>query len=305
MKKILVALGIVLLSFTGFSQELRCRVQINYSQVKTTNRQIFQDLQRAITDFMNKTRWTNYVFAPEERIDCNILIIIQQFNGTDYFKGTIQVSSNRPVFNSSYTSPVLNLKERDGLFEFRYLDNQPIEFNERTFTGDLAYTLAFYAYLVIAMDFDTFAPDGGAPFYAKLKTIVANAQSSPSRAWKAMGTNRYDNRYYIARDMTDEGYEAFHQAMYEYHRQGLDLMADDMSAGRQGVLQALKDIEKLYRKHPQTFLIQMFLQAKRQEIINIFSEAPMPEAKQAAMIMKTIDPSNASKYDKMGSQLGQ
>ncbi len=303
-KKLFLTILALAFGLNIFAQELRCRVQINYSQVKTTNREIFQNLQKAITDFMNQTRWTNYVFAPEERIDCNILIIIKQFNGTDYFKGSIQVSSTRPVYNSSYTTPVLNIKEKDGWFEFRYLENQPIEFNERTFTGDLAYTLAFYAYLVIGLDFDTFQENGGAPYFEKLKTIVANAQSSPSQAWKAMGTNRYDNRYYIARDLTDEVYQPFHQALYKYHRLGLDLMADDISAGRQGILDALKDLEKLYRKRPQSFLLRVFLDTKRQEIINIFSEAPMPEAQQAARILQIIDPANADKYASMGSRTG-
>ncbi len=298
MKKLIVFFTI-LLAFSLKAQELRCRVQINYSQVKTTNVQIFQNLQKAISDFMNQTRWTNYVFAPEERIDCSILIIIQQFNGTDYFKGTIQVSSNRPVFNSSYTTPVLNIRERDGSFEFRYYENQPIEFNERSFTGDLAYTLAFYAYLIIGYDFDTFKQDGGAPFFEKLRTIVANAQSSPSNAWKAMGTNKYDNRYYIAKDLNDDAYAPFHKALYEYHRLGLDLMADDVARGRQGVLQALRDLQALYAKKPQSFLIRMFLDTKRQEIMNIFSQAPLPEAQQAAIILKRIDPYNSSKYDKM------
>ncbi len=299
MKKLFVILLIFLLTTSLKAQELRCRVQINYSQVKTTNVQIFKNLQKAVSDFMNQTRWTNYVFAPEERIDCSILIIIQQFNGTDYFKGTIQVSSNRPVYNSSYTTPVLNLRERDGSFEFRYYENQPIEFNERSFTGDLAYTLAFYAYLIIGYDFDTFKQNGGAPFFEKLRTIVANAQSSPSSAWKAMGTNKYDNRYYIAKDLNDDAFAPFHKALYEYHRLGLDLMADDIASGRQGVLQALRDLQALYAKKPQSFLIRMFLDTKRQEIINIFSQAPLPEAQQAAIILKRIDPYNSSKYDKM------
>ncbi len=303
MKKFLIISLILFFFFNAKAQELRCRVQINYSQVKTTNVEIFRNLQQAVSDFMNKTRWTNYVFAPEERIDCSILIIIQQFNGTDYFKGTIQVSSTRPVYNSSYNTPMLNIREKDGSFEFRYYENQPIEFNDRSFTGDLAYTLAFYAYLIIGYDFDSFQEDGGAPYFEKLKTIVANAQSSPSRAWKSMGTNRYDNRFYIAKDLNDDAYEPFHKALYEYHRLGLDLMADDISSGRQGVLQALRDLQKLYIKKPESFLLRVFLDTKRQELINIFSEAPISEAQQAATILKRIDPYNSSKYDKMTKRM--
>ncbi len=305
MKKLILTTALLLTYLFSMSQELNCRVSINYSQVKTTNQQIFQSLQRDIAQFMNTTHWTKYVFAPQERIDCNILIIIKEFNGTDYFKGSIQVSSNRPVYDASITTPILNIKEKDGWFEFRYIENQPIEFNPNTFTGDLAYTLAFYAYLVIGMDFDTFSENGGAEFFDMLKTIVSNAQSSPSQTWKAIGTSNYDNRYYIARDLTDNAYESFHTAMYKYHRLGLDMMSTDFSQGRQNVIDALKDMEKLYRLKPNSFLLKMFIETKRQEILNIFSEAPMPEAQQVARIMQRIDPSNASKYSKLGKQPGQ
>ncbi len=304
MKRALIFL-FILLGINVYAQELNCRVSVNYTKVKTTNVQIFQQLQKAITDFMNTTRWTNYVFAPEERIDCSILIIIDKFNGTDYFEGSIQVSSTRPVYNSSYTSPVLDIKEKSGWLKFRYMENQPIEFNERSYTTELAYTLAYYAYFIIGMDFDTFSEQGGAEFFQKMKTIVSNAQSGLSDAWRASGTSRYDNRYYITRDLNDDAFSPFHEAMYKYHRLGLDLMAKDISAGRQGVLDALKDMLVLYKRKPQSFLIRLFLDTKRDEIINIFSEAPMPEARQAAIIMKQIDPSNANRYDKMGSRMGQ
>ena len=303
--KQLVLILLMFLWINVFSQELRCRVSINHSQVKTTNFQIFQSLQQAITEFMNTTRWTNYVFAPEEKIDCSILIIITKFNGTDFFEGSIHVSSTRPVYNSSYTSPIINFKEKTGWFKFRYLENQPIEFNENTYTTELAYTLAYYAYFIIGMDFDTFSENGGQEFFKKMKTIVSNAQSGLSEAWRAMGTNRYDNRYYITRDLTDEAFVPYHQALYKYHRLGLDLMADDISEGRQGVINALKDILVIYKRKPQSYLIRMFLDTKRDEIINIFSQAPSPEARQAALIMKQIDPSNASKYDNMGSRMGE
>ncbi len=294
-----------ILSISVFAQELNCHVRINYAKAQTTNTQIFQQLQEDITKFMNNTRWTNYVFAPEERINCDILIIIDKFNGTDFFQGSIQVSSNRPVYGSSYTTPVLNIREKSGWLQFHYIPTQPIEFNEHSFTGDLAYTLAYYAYLIIGFDFDTFSENGGQQFFEKLKNIVSNAQSSPSPVWRAMGTNHYDNRYYITKDLNDDACQLFHDALYQYHRQGLDYMYTDLNKGRQGVLNALKDIEKLYQQNPECFLVKMFLDTKRQELINIFSLAPMTEAKEAARILKEIDPSNADKYDKLGSQTGQ
>ncbi len=300
MKKILFI--ILLLPTFAFSQELMCRVSVNYSQVNTTNTQVFQAMQRDISEFMNTTRWTDYVFSNQERIECSILINISQFDGVDNFKGTLQVSATRPVYDASLTTQEFNIKEKSGAFDFQYIENQAIEFNENTYTSELAYTLAFYAYFILAMDFDTFSELGGTPFFEKMQKIVTNAQSSPSQAWKSMGTSREDNRYFIAKNFNSPVYRDFRIAMYKYHRLGLDMMTSDVSAARQNITQALELVKKVYQKKPNNFIVNMFVETKRQEIKNIYSEAPPQEANRAKQIMQFIDPVHSSDYDNMGQQ---
>ena len=301
MKKTIIIILIFLPIFT-FAQELLCRVSVNYSQINTTNTQVFQALQRDITEFMNRTRWTSYVFGNKERIECSMLINITQYDGVDNFTASLQVSSNRPVYNASLTTPVLNLKEKDGTFKFRYIENQPIEFNESTFTSELAYTLAFYAYIIIGYDFDTFSEFGGTEFFEKAQQIVTNAQSSPNQAsWKSIGATHEDNRYYLAKFINSPTYKGFREAQYKYHRNGIDLMVKDVTSGRQNIATSIGLIKKVYQKKPGNYLVQIWIETKRQEIINVFSESPPAEAKRVAEDLKLIDITNADQYDKMGT----
>ena len=299
MKRLLIIL--LLLPFSLSAQELMCRVSVNYSQVTTTNTQVFQDMQRDISQFMNTTKWTDYIFSNRERIDCSILLNIQQFNGVDEFTATLQVSSSRPVYDASLTTPVLNIKEKN-TFRFNYMSNEPLEFNENTYTSELADALAFYAYLIIGYDFDTFSELGGTDFFAKAQKIVANAQSSGVDSWKASGTNHEDNRYYIAKYLNSPVYKPFRQALYKYHRLGLDMMTTDVAQGRQNITSALEDIRRVYQKQPNSFLISAFVETKRQEIKNIYSEAPPQEVNRIKQLMKQIDPAHIDFYDNMGKQ---
>ncbi len=302
MSKKIFFLIILFFPFNIFSQELNCRVSVNYQQVTTTNTQIFQDLQRDISDFMNTTQWTNYVFDYHERIECSILINIIQFDGVDNFVATLQVSSSRPVYDASLTTSLFKFKEADGTFKFQYIQNQPIEFNENAFTTELAYGLAFYAYIIIGYDFDTFSELGGSEFFDKAQTIVNIAQSSPNKAlWRSMGTNHEDNRYFLAKFLTDANYQSFRIAQYKYHLKGLDLMTTDITTARNNVAESIELIKQVYQKRPENFLVQIWIESKRSEIINIFSEAPSAEAKRVAQSLKLIDVTNSDQYDKMGS----
>jgi len=298
MKKILFTI-LLIIPFQLFSQELMCRVSVNYSSVTTTNTQVFQDMQRDISEFMNTTKWTDYIFSNEERIECSILINITQFDGVDNFKATLQVSSTRPVYDASLTTPVLNFKEKQS-FNFNYMSNEPLEFNENTYTSELPYAMAFYAYVIIGFDFDTFSELGGSEFFTKAQKLVANAQGSGLDIWKSMGTNNEDNRYYLAKNLNSPVYKQFRQAMYKYHRQGLDMMTNDITQGRSNVLNSLELLKGVFQKQPNSVLISMFISTKKQEVINIFSEAPPQEANRAKQIMKLIDPLNSSEYDNMG-----
>lgn len=301
MKKIFLIFILLIPTFV-FSQELNCRISVNYSQIKTTNTQVFQAMQRDISQFMNTTRWTNYVFNNHERIECSMLINITQYDGVDNFTATLQVSLSRPVFDASLTSPIMSLKEKDGAFKFQYIENQPIEFNENSYTTELAYSLAFYAYIILGFDFDTFAELGGNEFFDMAQKIVSNAQSSPNQtAWKSIGTSHEDNRYYLAKFLTSPNYRAFRQAQYKYHRLGMDAMTSDITSARQNVTDAIELIKKTYQKKPGNYLVQIWIETKRNEIINIYSDAPPTEAKKVAQTLKLIDVTNADQYDKMGT----
>jgi len=299
--KRLIFIALLLISTISYSQELLCRVSVNYQSIKTSNTQVFQALQRDISEFMNNTNWTDYVFDNQERIDCSILINITEFDGVDNFKSTLQVSSTRPIFDASLTTTVFNLKEADGLFAFQYMENQPIEFSENTYTSDLASTLAFYAYVIIGMDFDTFSEYGGTEFFEKAQKIVTNAQSSTNRAaWTTFVSSTEDNRYYLAKFLTNPVYFPIRSAMYKYHRLGLDQMTTDINAGRQNVSKAIDLVKQVYQKKPGNYLTTIFVETKRNEIINIFSEAPAQEIARVKQNMTFIDVSHTSDYDGIG-----
>ncbi len=301
MKKIIIII-MLLMPVVVFSQELNCRVAVNHSQVKTTNIQVFQSLQRDISEFMNQTRWTNYVFNNHERIECSILITIVQFDGVSNFKGTIQVTSSRPVFDASLTTSVFKFREPDGSFNFEYIENQPIEYNENTYTSELSSVLAFYAYLILGSDFDTFSELGGTEFFDKAQNIVTNAQSSSYPAWKSMGSTKENNRYFLIKFLTAPNFRPYRQAQYKYHRLGLDVMTSDVTAGRQAVSEAVELLKQVYQKKPDNILTFNWLDAKRPEVIQIYSDAPQTEIKRVAQVLKLIDITHSDQYDKMGGR---
>jgi hypothetical protein len=230
-----------------------------------------------------------------------MLLNITGFDGVDKFTANLQVSSSRPIFDASITTPVLNIKEKQS-FKFQYIQNQPLQFNENTYTDELTSTLAFYAYIIIGMDFDTFSELGGSEFFQKAQKIVTNAQSSPYDIWKSIGSSKEDNRYYLAKNLNSPVYRPFRIALYKYHRLGLDQMVNDITTGRQNVIQAIELIKQVYQKKPNNYLVSLFLETKRQEIINIFSEAPPQEINRIKQILQLIDPAHADAYDKLGKQ---
>ncbi len=303
MKKIIVIMILSFYSVFAFSQELNCRVSINHSNVQnTSNQQIFQSLQRDISEFMNTTKWTDYSFKQNERIDCNISIIVNKFNGMDRFEATLQITSSRPVYGTSLKSPLLNYKEKDNLFTFRYVENQAIEFNESSYSTNLAYVMAFYAYIAIGYDFDSYSLFGGEEFFQIAQKLVTNAQSSPERGWKAFESTDQNNRYYLAKDLISPIYKPMREASYKYHRLGMDVMTENITGGRKQVGEAIKLLVKVHKKKTDSFLMRVFLDAKRKEIINIYSEAPNVETKPVVANLKMIDVGNSEKYDKMGGK---
>jgi hypothetical protein len=285
----------VLITYFVQGQEFLCNVQVNSQQVEGTDKRVFETMQTAITEFINNRRWTNYDFKPEERIECSFVINISSRPSTDRFMATLNLVASRPAYKTAYNSTLLNYADKD--FEFEYVEYQPMEFQENTYTSNLVSVVSYYLYMILAMDFDSFSPNGGAPFYEKAQNIVNAAQNAPESGWKAFENNR--NRYWLLENLTNASYSDLRKFLYEYHRKGLDVMADNTEQGRSAISNSLNLLKNVYDERPGLFALRLIIDAKRDEIINIFSEGNPREKTDAQNIMKEIDPSNSSSYSKI------
>jgi hypothetical protein len=292
---------LILLMIPGFllSQELNCNVQVSAQKIQGSNRQMFENMQRDIYEFMNNTVWTNHVFSYSERIDCNILINIISQLSADEFSGTIQIQLRRPVYNTTYNSTVLNFIDNN--FRFRYVEFQPLEFDPTTHRSNLVSVLAYYAYIILGFDYDSFSPEGGTELFQMAEKIVINAQNTPETGWKPYDGSRNRNRYWLVKNVLDDEYKEVRQFIYEYYINGMDRMESRVSEARISIVESLRLIQDVYRNKPDPFmyLIQVVMEAKSDEIINVFSEAFPEEKSRVVQILTEIDPANKSKYEKI------
>jgi hypothetical protein len=295
MKKIIVLIAVLFAISPLIAQELRCNVTVNHQRIQGANRQLFQTMQADIYEFVNNRKWTEHAFTFDERIRCNILIRLDEQLSTDEFRGSIQVQLTRPVFGSSYETTVLNIKDND--FHCRYVEFQSLEFNETSNRDNLTNILAFYVYIILGFDYDTFSPEGGTPFFEKAQAIVNNSQNAREKGWKAFESER--NRYWLIENIMNKSYSDFRKVMYTYHRQGLDMMAQKPEEGRANVSQALRDLQKVFRRRATIYILQMFFDAKSDELVNIFSKSYPDERNRVVAILNEIDPSNGSKYKRI------
>ncbi|MCG2459962.1 DUF4835 family protein [Flavobacteriaceae bacterium F89] len=267
------------------AQEMNCTVTVNADQVSQTNKQIFRTLERSLTDFINKTQWTNRVYQENERVNARMFITVTNYDN-NRFKATVQLQSNRPVYNTSYNSPVFNYK--DNQFTFDYIEFQPLTYNENTFDSNLTGVVSFYVYIMLGLDADTFAQDGGTPYYKQAQKIVAQAQGSNYAGWNQSNGER--TRFELVDNLLSNTYREYRVAMYNYHRKGLDIMADNNSTGKQVVAGSLRLLETLVKRRPNAFLIQTFFDAKSEEIQNIFSDGPKIDIVQLKETLNKIAP---------------
>ncbi len=282
----------LLLSTSVNAQELNFQVSISTPGMSETERQIMQTLRGDLREFINQTNWTNYQFETRERIEASIQITIEERMGGDEYRANIQVQSRRPIFNTSYHSPLFNHRDRD--VQFRYREHDPLEFSENAFLSNLTSLIAYYVYIVIGFDFDTFAPLGGTPYFEKAQQIVNQAQNAPEVGWKSFESQR--NRYWLIENIMNTRYRPIRQAMYTYHRLGFDTMTENIDLGRSEVLSALEMLQRAHRERPNTLLMQVVTTAKSDELVNLFSGAPAMEQNRAIELLSEIDPSNSSKY---------
>ena len=303
MKKyiILIILSIIFCICT-FSQELKCNIQVSTAQIEGTNKKIFQTLNTALYEFMNNRIWTNLTFGVNERIECNILITIQQQLSADEFTGSIQVQSRRPVFNSSYNTVLLNYK--DDNFNFSYVEFETLEFNENTHQSNLTAVLAYYAYIILGLDFDSFSLLGGTEYFNKADKIVSNAQNSTDKGWKPFEAKANRNRYWLVKNILDQRYEPVRTFIYRFHRLGLDIMDSKPNDGRAEIAEDLLLLQKVYRDKPDAFLhfLNVLFDAKADEFVSVFSESMPDEKNRVYQILNEINNANAIKYKKLIGQ---
>ena len=268
MRKLIFVFVCILSSAIGLAQELQCTVTINSDQVGQTNQQIFKTLERSLNDFVNKNKWTNKVYKNNERINSQMFITITEYE-SNRFKGNIQIQSSRPVFNTSYETPVFNYK--DNQFSFEYIEFQPLIYNENVFESNLVSVISYYVYVILGLDADTFSLEGGSEYFRTAQNIVTQAQSSSSLGW-GQSTDR--SRFELVDNLMSNTYREYRVAMYNYHRKGLDILGDNNSTGKQVIAGTMKLFETMIKRRPNAFLIQTFFDAKSEEIQNVFSDGP-------------------------------
>lgn len=281
------------------AQELNCNVQVSAQKIQGSNRQVFENMQRDIYEFMNNTVWTNHVYSYAERIDCNLLITINDQISADDFNGTIQVQLRRPVFNTTYNSTMLNFMDNN--FRFRYVEFQPLEFDPNTYRSSLVSVLAYYAYIILGFDYDSFSLKGGTDFFRVAEKIVTNAQNAPEPGWKPYDGSRNRNRYWLVKNILDGKYDGVRQFLFDYNINGLDRLESRSAEARVSIVESLRLLQEVYRNRPDPFmyLVQVIVDAKSEELVNIFSESFPEEKSRVVQILNEIDPANKAKYEKI------
>ncbi len=295
MRKLFIIL-LTVCSLNAVAQELRATVTINVGpKVATTDRNVFRDMKTAFQQFLNSRKWTSDAYQQHEKINCSILININDMPAIGAFSASVQIQSARPVYNSNYTSLLLNFADRD--WEFEYIESQPLEYNDNTFTNNLTSMLAFYAYLVIGLDYDSFSELGGTPYFQRALMVVNNAQSSNRPGWQSLGSNR--NRYWIIENLLNPQMVEVRKMLYSYHRLGLDTFDKTPDQSRLIILTGLKNMRKAKDINPNAILIISFFDAKSKELANIFSDGLLPVRREAYDLITVMDPSNQATYAKM------
>lgn len=291
---IIAILTAICASHSTTAQELNCQVTVNSEQVEGTNKQVFETLQTAMNEYLNTTTFTNAQFAANEKIECRLFFTIKEVKD-DVFTGDLQVQSLRPVYNSSYTTTLINF--RDTKIEFTYRENEPLVFSVNNMESQLTAILNFYAYLILAVDFDSFSPKGGDPYFERLNMIVQMAQSSGESGWKAFEDNK--NRSSVLGAYTDPATTELRDMTYKYHRQGLDNMAVSVDKGRAAVTESLSTIEKIHQSNPMSVALSMFKDAKLDELVNIYSKAPAEERNKVYKLLEPIYPTEQTRLEEL------
>jgi len=267
------------------AQELLCTVKVNAERARTTDRSVFTDMEKALEQFLNTRRWGNDSYKDYERIHCSIFINIENMPSIGNFQASAQITVARPVFNSNYQSVLLNFADRD--WDFEYIESLPLEYNDNAFITNLTSILAFYAYVILGYDYDSFSELGGNPYFQKALLVVNNAQSSARAGWQPLGNTR--NRYALVEALNNPQNTDLRKSLYRYHRLTLDNFSKKPDEGRQVALNTLKEVQKVFRINPTSILVISFFDTKAQELVNVFSGGSLPVRREAFDILNAID----------------
>lgn len=293
-KTYILALILLLGCTTMQAQELNCTVEINSSKIEGTDKSPFEELQEAITEYVNTRKWTNAQFAVNEKIECRMFFTISKYED-DKFTGDLQVQLSRPVYNSTYTTPLLNFK--DTKIEFTHRRGEPLNFNESAWEDNLTGIINYYVYLFLALDFDSFSPLGGQPYFDRLSSIVQMAQSTGETGWRAFEDTK--NRSAVLSSYTDAATSGIRELMYTYHRKGLDEMVTSPDKGRAAITEALGQIQKIYKTAPMSVALSIFKDTKLDELVNVYSAAPESERNDIYELLHEIYPTETERLEKI------
>ncbi|HEY8780882.1 MAG TPA: DUF4835 family protein [Mucilaginibacter sp.] len=296
MKALIVCFLLLCLSGVAVAQDLNARIQVVSPKIQSTNKHIFQTLETAMKDFLTGRKWSADAILPQERINCNFVLNITSWDGSSNFVGELHVQSSRPVYNSTYTSTLINILDKD--IDFTYTEGQTIDYTDQNFQSNLSSIMAFYAYIIVGMDYDTFSRYGGSPYFALAQNVVTNAQTSSYKGWKAFdGTV---NRYWLSENLNNKLYQQLRSLMYDYHRNGLDIMSENPGKGRKVIADLLPTLTQVDRQRLGAMFPLVFFTAKSDEFISIFSKAGQQQRVSAMNILNQVDPANGLKYQALG-----
>jgi hypothetical protein len=292
MKPIVIYILLLCLGLSASAQDLNARVSVVSPKIQSTNKRVFQSLETAMKDFLNGRKWIIDPILPQERLDCSFVLNIVTWDGGSTFSGELQVQSSRPVYNSSYTTTLLNINDKD--FDFTYNEGQTIDFSDQNFLTNLSSVMAYYAYMIAGFDYDSFSRYGGSPYFSLAQQVVINAQTSSYKGWKAFDDNI--NRYWLSENLNNKIYAPLRGLIYDYHRNGLDVMADNSGKGRKAITAMLPVLAQTDRTRIGAMLPVIFFTAKSDELVSIFSNADPQDRISVMNLLSQADPANGIKY---------
>ena len=292
MKRLLLLCVVTLFSLSAMAQDLNARVSVLSPRIQTTNKRVFQTLENAMKDFLNGRKWISNEVLPQERIECSFVVTITTWDGSSNFGAELQVQSTRPVFNSNYSTTLLNVNDKN--FDFTYTEGQTIDYSDQNFQSNLSSVLAYYAYIIAGLDFDSFSRYGGTPYFNRAQNIVTLAQTSSYPGWKAFDSNT--NRYWLAENLNNKIYLPLRGFIYDYHRLGLDAMSQNAGRARKTISGLLPVLAQVDRQRLGAMFPLAFFNAKDDELISIFMAASGPDRIEAMNTLSKADPANGNKY---------